>query len=182
MDESNDVETAVINYDTTTVVNKIKEKYVEFWRHKKTNSSKLSFLCTFKKDYKMEPYLYLIKNPTIRRTFTQFRISNHKLQIERGRYENIPREQRICKLCNSKTEIENEFHLVFTCEKYENIRNSSNNILKNLFNLNTTTESKQKLLEHVMSSDDSVLVNLLSKFISLCSIEREISLKSMELH
>ena len=67
----------------------------------------------------MEPYLYLIKNPTIRRTFTQFRISNRKLQIERGRYENIPCEQHICKLCNSNTEIENEFHLVFTCEKYE---------------------------------------------------------------
>ena len=77
-DESNDIETALINYDTTTVVNKIKEKYVEFWRHKTTNSSKLSFLCTFKKDYKMEPYLYLIKNPTIRRTFTQFRMGNDK--------------------------------------------------------------------------------------------------------
>ena len=62
-------------------------------------------------------------------------------------------------------EVENEFHLVFTCKKYDNIRNSSNNILKNLFNLNTTTESKQKLLEHAMSSDNPVLVNLLSKFI-----------------
>ena len=67
-------------------------------------------------------------------------------------------------------------------KKHMNIRNSSNNILKNLFNLNTTTESKQKLMEHAMSSDDLVLVNLLSKFISHCSIKGEISLKSMELY
>ena len=82
----------------------------------------------------MEQYLYLIKYPTIRRTFTQFRISNHKLQIERGRYENVPREKRIFKLCTSVTEVENEFHLVFTCQKYDNIRNNSNNILKDRFN------------------------------------------------
>ena len=37
----------------------------------------------------MEEYLSLIDNPTIRKTFSQFRISNHKMQIERGRYENI---------------------------------------------------------------------------------------------
>jgi hypothetical protein len=48
-------------------------------------------------------FISLIQNPTIRRTFSQYRISNHKLQIERGRYENIPRrrEERICKLCDS---------------------------------------------------------------------------------
>ena len=63
----NDIETALINYDTTTVVNKIKEKYVEFWRHKITKSSKLSFLSAFKKEYQME---HLIRDPTIRKTFT----------------------------------------------------------------------------------------------------------------
>jgi hypothetical protein len=64
----------------------------------------------------MEKYLSLIQNPTIRTTFSQYRISNHKLQIERGRYENIPREERICKLCDSG-EVENEFHFAVTCPK-----------------------------------------------------------------
>ena len=62
------------------------------------NSSKPSFFCTFKNEYKMEEYLSLIDNPMIRRTFSQYRVSNHKLQIERGRYENVSREQRFCKL------------------------------------------------------------------------------------
>ena len=92
--ESNYLQTAIPNYNTTTIVDKIKEKYKEFWKHKMTNFSKLSFLCTFKNEYKMEQYLTTIKNPKIRKTFTQFRVSNHKLQIERSRYENIPNEQR----------------------------------------------------------------------------------------
>jgi hypothetical protein len=41
-------------------------------------------------------------------------------------------------------------------------------------------EGKQKLFEHAMSSDDPVLVNLLSKYIFHCFLERDKSLKSME--
>ena len=66
----------------------------------------------------MEEYLSLIDNPTIRRTFSQYRVSNHELQIERGRYENVSREQRFCKLCNTG-EVENEYHLALSCPKYE---------------------------------------------------------------
>jgi hypothetical protein len=34
-------------------VRKMKDKYVEFWRQKMINSSKLSFFCKFKNEYKM---------------------------------------------------------------------------------------------------------------------------------
>jgi hypothetical protein len=77
--------------------------------------------------------------------------------------------------------VENEFHFALTCSKYQHLRDNSNNILKNLFNLNTTKESKQKLLQQVMSSDDPVLVNLLSKHLFLCTKQREDGLKSLEI-
>ncbi len=109
------------NYNTTTLMSEVKEKYVEFWKHKMSNSSKLSFLCSFKKDYKMEKYLTIIKTPTIRKVISKFRVSNHKPQIENGRYENIPRDQRICKLCDSG-EIEDEFHFTFKCQKFDHLR------------------------------------------------------------
>ena len=142
------------------------------------NSFKLSFFCKVKNEYKMEEYLSLIKNPTIRRTFSQYRISNHKLQIERGRYENIPREERTCKLCDSG-EVENEFHFAVTYQNYQHLRDNSNNILKNMFDPNITKETKQKFLQHTMSSDDPVLVNLFSNYLFLCTKEREDSLKSL---
>ena len=106
-------------------------------------------------------YLPLIENMAIRKTFSQYRVSNHKLQIERGRYENTRREQRICKLCHSG-DVENELHFALTYQKYEYVRNDSNNILKRIFFLNTSLEGKQKLCEHAMSSDDPISLNLLS--------------------
>ena len=77
-----------------------------------TNSSQLSFLCTFKSEYKMEQYLTTIKNSNILKMFTQlqFQISTHKLSIERGRHENIPPANK--ELVKSATgEIEDKFHL-----------------------------------------------------------------------
>ena len=112
------LQTDIPNYNTPTLMNEVKEKYVEFWKHQMANSSKLSLLCTFKKDYKMEKYLTIINNRNIRKVISQFRLSNHKLQIERRRYENISRDQRICKLCDSG-EIEDEFHFTFKCQKFD---------------------------------------------------------------
>jgi hypothetical protein len=60
------------------------------------------------------------QNPTCRlngRTlldFFKFRTSNHKLPIECGRWQNIERNRRLCKLCQ-KEEICDEFHYIMEC-------------------------------------------------------------------
>ena len=43
---------------------------------------------------------------------TKFRLSSHKLNIERGRYSRpkVAREERICKFCN---EVESESHVYY---------------------------------------------------------------------
>ena len=43
-------------------------------------------------------------------------ISDHVLEIERGRYNKINREQRICRQCHLNV-IEDEEHLFFHCQK-----------------------------------------------------------------
>jgi hypothetical protein len=49
-----------------------------------------------------------------------------------------------------------------------------------MFDLNITKETKQNwLLQHTMSSDDPVLVNLFSNYLFLYTKEREDSLKSL---
>ena len=47
----------------------------------------------------------------------KFRIGNHKLMIETGRYSQIPRVNRRCPTCGSN-QIEDEIHLLFHCPKY----------------------------------------------------------------
>ena len=46
----------------------------------------------------------------------KFRIGNHKLMIETGRYSQIPRVNRLCPTCGSN-QIEDEIHLLFHCPK-----------------------------------------------------------------
>jgi hypothetical protein len=62
----------------------------------------------------------------MRQLFTKFRVSDHSLEIETGRYENITREERICKNCNLE-EIGNEYHFFLKCTANHSLRN-------NLFN------------------------------------------------
>ena len=52
------------------------------------------------------------------RIFVKFKISNHKLMIEQGRYQidHLPRENRLCPLCNSN-QVEEWIHLFFQSSK-----------------------------------------------------------------
>ena len=69
--------------------------------------NKLRIYKLFKDNFKFEDYLTM-STANQRRIITKFRISAHKLEIERGRYFNVPVERRICKIC--KLDIENEIH------------------------------------------------------------------------
>ena len=51
----------------------------------------------------------------------RYRINAHSLNIETGRYFNIARNQRFCNMCNMRI-IEDEFHFILECKKYEDIR------------------------------------------------------------
>ena len=57
----------------------------------------------------------------IREIITKFRISGYNLNIEKGRYENIDRNDRKCTLCNMN-EIEDEYHFILQCPIYDTFR------------------------------------------------------------
>ena len=57
-----------------------------------------------------------------RKATTKIRCSDHCLEIEKGRHKNIPRVERICKVCD-KSEIETEEHFLQKCKKYDPLRN-----------------------------------------------------------
>ena len=65
---------------------------------------------------------------------TRLRISAHNLEIEYGRYKNIPREKRKCKWCDltlNTSHLENEHHVLFECDLYANIRSKLVRTLNN---------------------------------------------------
>ena len=108
----------------TRYINNIKNKYTTFWKHTRINSSKLSFLSSFKSEFKLEEYLSSIKNPSPRRLLSKFRTSSHKLHIEILNPDDTtktPREQRLCEYCDTN-EIEDEYHFTLSCKYYEQQR------------------------------------------------------------
>ena len=68
-----------------------------------------------KTNYIIEPF---IENSNFenRKLIVKMRISDHVLEIERGRYNKINREQRICRQCHLNV-IEDEEHFFFHCQK-----------------------------------------------------------------
>ena len=72
-----------------------------------------------KRDLNMENYL-LYEKFEKRRFITKLRISDHNLPIEKGRHLKIPREKRLCQVCN---QIEDEHYFLFVCNKNLDLRN-----------------------------------------------------------
>ena len=80
-----------------------------------------------------ETYIELIKNAVHRYRTTKLRISAHDFEIERGRYSNIPREERICRWCShtlGKKVTEDEAHVLYQCDLYADARNKLINSIK----------------------------------------------------
>ena len=76
-------------------------------------------MCPFKQTFNMEKYLQFGgRNQRI--SLCKFRISNHKREIEQGRYRNISADKRTCKLCNNG--VEDEIHYLLKCSVLEKIR------------------------------------------------------------
>ena len=85
------------------------------------NSFKASNYKLFKHTFVIETYIIILERkywcPLIR-----FRLSNHNLPIETGRWENVTIQNRICPLCIN-VDIGDEFHYIFTCIRLKNERN-----------------------------------------------------------
>ena len=85
------------------------------------NSNRLIIYVGYKHEFACEKYLDFITEKKYKVALTRFRLSSHELQIERARYENIPRDERLCKCCKmSKTE--SEYHFLLVCPLYAVLR------------------------------------------------------------
>ena len=74
-------------------------------------SSKLFLYSKLKSEIEIEKHLLEEPNFKNRQMITKLRVSDHTLEIETGRYKNIPRENRNCKEC--KDEIDDEYHFFY---------------------------------------------------------------------
>ena len=151
-----------VSYDI--IRQRVLDMYYQSWYSGINNSRRLETYSLFKHEFKFERYLDFINDNRFRSALTSFRVSSHKLQIERGRHLNIPRNERICRNCNSNM-IENEYHFLLICPKYSDLRNK---YIKRYY---FTWPTIQKFT-NLMSKNSKFIVNNLSKFIYFASLRR----------
>ena len=100
---------------------RILDTYKQTWYSDINNSSRLQTYSIFKHNLELESYLNLDIDKKYKLALTRFRTSSHSLMIETGRYENTPREQRICQFCNMG-KVEDEYHFLLVCPNYRDLR------------------------------------------------------------
>ena len=97
------------------------DQYVQGWFDTVNSQSKLEYYVKFKKEFRLEKYIEIIDKDYHRIALSRFRLSAHSLEIETGRYNNITRENRTCKLCNTNM-VESEYHFLCICPVYNDLR------------------------------------------------------------
>jgi hypothetical protein len=97
--------------------------------------------------------LSTLKNFNSRKILTKFRISDHKLEIEIGRYKKVPREQRICKV------LDDEKHFFLHCHINCNIRNSLIQEIENYYPDFNQLDSIAKL-QIILNPSQDILSNV----------------------
>ena len=89
-----------------------------------------------------------------RRTLTKFRISSHNLEIEKGRYTNTPVEQRLCRLCTCKDDVEDEIHFLLECPSLADTRRETLSEIESRFSNLKFLDNRNKFI-WLFSADDS---------------------------
>ncbi len=110
---------------TKNLKREIKDNVNEYF--KKLNKDKLNKLNEENKNflYKFlnignDNRFYLTHpNKIYRKNISKFRVSDHNLLIETGRYKKIPREQRLCSVCKI---LDDECHFFFKCKINQKIK------------------------------------------------------------
>ena len=115
-------------------------------------------------NFTIQYYLQKSLNPTYRKYLSKLRLSAHSLNIEKGRYNNTNRRDRICTLCNS-SDIEDEFHFILKCPIYNDLRV---NYIKNYY---YRRPSVFKLVQ-LLSVNNVKIINNLGKYLYLASNRR----------
>ena len=151
----------------------MRNKYICFWQHNLEHSKKLEFYKVFKNEYSSSSYLTHLRNFPDRRNLVKFKISNHKLRIEAGRYQKDqhPRELILCRLCQSN-QVGNETHFLFQYSSYSLQRQTFWKDISEMIP-DIQRKSTSDIVKLLLNSKDYNVNKLVMMFICSCIIIRD---------
>ena len=96
-------------------------------------------------------------------TLCRYRCGNHRLPIETGRWQNVPRNDRLCHLCGS-IELGDEYHYIMSCSALKNERKT---LLPNYCTFNPNILKFQQLF----NSTNIIILEKLCRFIRIINVK-----------
>ena len=103
------------------VENRMKDMYRQTLLSDISRSSKGFLYQHMVDNFTMQYYLCKPVPAIYKKYISKFRLSSHNLNIEKGRYTNENRRNRICTRC-TLNDIEDEFHFILVCPFYSSLR------------------------------------------------------------
>jgi hypothetical protein len=107
----------------------VRDKVAEWenkkWRTRVEDNKVLSTYARLKQNLARESYLDGHEDPTGRMWVTRLRSGRHGLAVNTGRFNDVPREERLCEWCEKNNEarvIEDEEHVMLSCPRYASER------------------------------------------------------------
>ena len=135
---------------------RLKYQYIKNWHDTIYDQPKLEYYRMFKTEFAYEKYLDCINSKNHKQQLSRFRLSAHKLEIETGRYNNIPRDERKCKLCNLNT-VESEYHFLLICPIYKDLRTK--------YSIRTNWPNLAKF-KNILSCQNTQVINNVARFLT----------------
>jgi len=154
-----------INSEISTMKTRLRHKYDTVWleeRGEHFHNSKLELFVSLKEEFGMSPHLVKCNVPSFRSAITKIRTSAHKFPVETGRYQSVPRENRLCPFgCNV---VGNESHYMLQC-KHPLIEKVYGPIIKDIDNLHPelSSFSRDAKCKFLLNSDNTQTINLVGR-------------------
>ena len=146
--------------------------FITEWERDIHNFPVLRSYVHFKSNFEMEEYLCNIRDYSLRKIMSRFRLSSHNLQIEIGRHLK-PKQllhERLCKQCNLNV-IESEEHFLLYCPYYHEERVVL--FTKILFCDDAILSEEGLAFPRLLQSKDDDIIFSVSKYIKKCFKKRE---------
>ena len=92
---------------------RLRDQFIQEWQSRVPENSVWCNYRLFKKKFCFEDYLTYLPS-TLRQRVLEFRLNKRRLPIQQRRSLGIPRDERICTVCDSG-EVGDEFYCLLTC-------------------------------------------------------------------
>ena len=149
------------DFETADFEKSFKKVFLLNWEKERDlsrNEGKLGILAECKSEFNFSQYLHTKAFPAYKSAIAKFRVSSHSLPIERERYTNTRRAERLCSLgCES---VGNEAHYLLECQ-HPSILEVTKPLLKELFPLGNGAvkmSNKEKLI-YILSNNKAINIS-----------------------